>query len=426
MLRSLLPDLTPLRENAEYRRLWTGFTLSNVGSQMAVVAIGLQVYDLTDSTAAVGLVGLFALVPLVVMGLYGGSLSDHHDRRVVALVANLAAWVTSIACAVQAWVGNTNVVLLYVLVAAWSGAFGVSSPARTSIYPRILPREQLPAANALGVLAMSVAMMAGPLLAGLLVDWGGFRTAYSVDAVVTLAALWGLWRLRPLPPELHDEGGTTRAGFGSVVDGFRFLATAPNVRMTFVADIAAMLLAQPRVLFPAAGAVILGGGASTVGLLYAAAAVGAVLATVFSGRLGSVRRQGLAIMVSIVGWGVGISGLGVALLGADGWLTREQALAGALVAMAFAGGADAVSAVFRTTILQTAAPDRMRGRLQGVFIVVVAGGPRVGELLGGAVAERIGEGWMAVWGGLACVVAVGLLALRQPGFLRYDSRSPTP
>ncbi|HET6968531.1 MAG TPA: MFS transporter, partial [Ornithinibacter sp.] len=162
------------------------------------------------------------------------------------------------------------------------------------------------------------------------------------------------------------------------------------------------------------------------GALYAAGAVGAVVATLLSGRLGGVRRQGLAIMVSIVGWGLGITGLGLALLGAEGALTREQAFYGALVAMAFAGGSDAVSAVFRTTILQSAAPDRMRGRLQGVFIVVVAGGPRLGELWGGVVAERIGEGWMAVCGGIACIVAIGLLSLRQPGFLRYDARHPTP
>ena len=426
LLRSHLPDLTPLRENAAYRRLYAGFTLSNIGSQMAVVAIGLQVYEITGSTASVGLVGLFALVPLVAFGLYGGSLSDHHDRRIVALVANLVAWATSMACALQAWLGNENVWVLYLLVAVWNGAFGVSSPARQSIYPRILPREQLPAANALGVFAMSTAMMVGPLMAGLLVDWGGFAWAYTADALVTMAALWGLWRLQSLPPEPHEEGEATRAGLASVLDGFRFLRGAPNVRMTFVADIAAMLLAQPRVLFPAAGAVILGGGASTVGYLYAAAALGAVLATLTSGRLGGVRRQGLAIMVSIAGWGVGIIGLGVALLGAGGWLTPTQALWGALVAMAVAGAADAVSAVFRTTILQSAAPDRMRGRLQGVFIVVVAGGPRVGELLGGAVAERIGEGWTAVCGGIACIVAIGLLSLRQPGFLRYDARHPTP
>lgn len=423
---ALLPDLTPLRENVAYRWLWSGFTLSNVGSQLATVAIGLQVYDITGSTGAVGLVGLFALVPLVVLGLYGGSLSDHHDRRTVAIVATLVAWATSIACAAQAWLGNTHVWVLYVLVALWNASFGVSSPARTSIYPRILPPEQLPAANALSVLAMSVAMLAGPLLAGFLIDLGGFGVAYTLDAVVAMAALWGLWHLQPLPPMAQHVGAATRAGFASVIDGFRFLRHAPNVRMTFIADIAAMLLAQPRVIFPAAGAVILGGGARTVGYLYAAAAAGAMLASLVSGPLGQVRRQGLAIMVSIVGWGVGISGLGVALLGAGGWLTHGQALWGALAAVCFAGGADAVSAVFRTTILQSAAPDRMRGRLQGVFIVVVAGGPRVGEVLGGAVSERIGEGWMAVVGGIACVAAIGALSVGQRGFMRYDARHPTP
>ncbi|GIL36607.1 MFS transporter [Phycicoccus sp. DTK01] len=428
MLRSLLPDLTPFRENRDYRRLWTGFTLSNVGSQMAVVAVGLQVYDLTGSTASVGLVGLFALVPLVVMGLYGGALADHHDRRLVGLVATLVASATSLVAAAQAWAGNTSVWLLYGIVAVWNGAFAVSSPARTSIYPRILEPAQLPAANALSVFAMNTAMTAGPLLAGVLVDRGGYRLAYTADAVLTLAAVTSLWRLHPIPPDRSDAGddGPRRVGLRSVLDGFGFLRTAPNVRMTFVADIAAMLLAQPRVLFPAAGAVILGGGATTVGALYAATAVGGILAMTLSGRLGGVRRQGLAIMVSVAGWGVGISGLGVALLAADGLVSREHALLLALAAMAVAGAADAVSAVFRTTILQSAAPDRMRGRLQGVFIVVVAGGPRLGELAGGGVAERIGEGWTAVGGGLACVAAVVLLSVWQPGFLRYDARRPTP
>jgi len=377
VLRSLLPDLTPLRRSPDFRRLYTGFTLSNVGSQMAVVAVGLQVYEQTGSTAAVGVVGLFALVPLIAFGLYGGSLADHHDRRLVGLVATLVAFAASLVAAAQAWLDSTSTWLLYGIVAVWSGATAVSSPARTSIYPRLLPPDLMPAVNALGVVAMNTALTAGPLLAGVLIDVGGYRTAYTVDAVLTLAAVQSLWRLRPVPPDAtgdDEDHRPRRAGLRSVVDGFAFLRTAPNVRMTFVADIAAMLLAQPRVLFPAAGAVILGGGATTVGALYAATAVGGILAMLVSGRLGSVRRQGLAIMVSIVGWGVGIAGLGFALLGADGVLTPQQALVAALAAMAFAGAADSVSAVFRTTILQTAAPDRMRGRLQGVFIVVVAGG----------------------------------------------------
>jgi len=423
----LLLDLTPLRASPEYRRLYIGFNLSNVGSQMAVVAIGLQVYDLTDSTAAVGLVGLFALVPLVVMGLYGGSLADHHDRRTVALVAQTVAWATSILCAAQAWLGNTNVWVLYALVALWNAAFAVSSPSRTSIYPRILDKSLLPAANALSVFAMNAALTVGPLLAGVLVDWGGFRSAYTVDALITTGALWGLWRLRALPPEPHDDDtAARRAGLRSVLDGFAFLATRPNVRMTFIADIAAMLLAQPRVLFPAAGAVIFGGGAKTVGALSAAAAVGGILAMAFSGRLGHVRRQGLAILVSVAGWGFAIAGFGVAMLASGGVLSQSAALWAGLVCMAVAGASDAVSAVFRTTILQSATPDRLRGRLQGVFIVVVAGGPRLGELVGGLATTVLGEGGTAVVGGLLCVVAIAILARLQPGFVRYDARHPTP
>lgn len=427
----LLLDLEPLRSNPDYRRLYAGFTLSNVGSQLAVVAIGLQVYDLTRSTASVGIVGLCALVPLVVMGLYGGTLVDHFDRRIVGLIAQSVAFFVSILCALQAWMGNTQVWVLYALVAAWNAAFAVSSPARSSIYPRILRRDQLPAANALSVFAMNASMTVGPLMAGFLVDWGGFKTAYTVDAVITTAALWGLARLPSLPPEPVDgeAGADTQRrapGIRSVLDGFTFLATRPNVRMTFIADICAMVLAQPRVLFPAAGAVIFGGGATTVGALSAAAAFGGIGAMFFSGRLGSVIHHGRAILISIVGWGAAIAGLGAAMLAAGDVLTRGQALWVGLVAMAVAGASDSVSAVFRTTILQSATPDHLRGRLQGVFIVVVAGGPRLGELLGGFVAENVGEGMTALLGGFACVAAIVVLARVQSGFLRYDARNPTP
>jgi MFS family permease len=423
----LLLDVTPLRVNPAYRRLYAGFTLSNVGSQLAVVAVGLQVYAITRSTTAVGIVGFFALVPLVVMGLYGGALIDHFDRRTVGLAAQSVAFVASILCALQAWLGNTQVWVLYALVALWNGAYAVSSPARTSIYPRILPRDLLPAANALSVFAMNGAMTVGPLLAGFLVDWGGFKAAYTTDAVITTAALWGLAKLEPLPPEPHADGSMpSRPGIRSVVDGFSFLATRPNVRMTFLADICAMLLAQPRVLFPAAGAVIFGGGARTVGALSAAAAVGGIVAMFFSGRLGGVRRQGLAILVAVAGWGAAIAGFGVAMLAAGGVLSQQTALWVGLASMAIAGASDAVSAVFRTTILQAATPDHLRGRLQGVFIVVVAGGPRLGELLGGFVAGIVGEGHTALLGGIACMVAVVALGFWQRGFVHYDARHPTP
>ena len=423
----ILLDLTPLRANPAYRRLYTGFTLAGVGSQLAVVAIGLQVYELTGSSFSVGLVGLFALVPIIIMGLYGGALIDAHDRRIVALVASGVMWASGILTMMQAWLGNTNPLVLYLLVAVNSAGFAVVSPARSAIYPRLLARHLLPAANALTVFAFNVALTIGPLLAGFLVAWRGYTLAYGVDVVLFTSAMWGLFRLPPIPPQPHPDAlGRGRPGLASVLDGLRFLGTRPNVRMTFLSDFCAMVLAMPRALFPAVAVLAFGGGARTVGYLASAVAVGSIVAMVFSGRLGHLRRQGLAVVVCVALWGVSISGFGISVALAGGVWTRSSALLMGAFFLACAGAADSVSAVFRTTILQAATPDHLRGRLQGVFIVVVAGGPRLGDLVSGSVATVSSEALAATAGGIACVVAVAALSAWQRGFLRYDARDPTP
>jgi MFS family permease len=425
----LLLDLTPLRVEPAYRRLYAGFALSGVGAQLAATAIGLQVYDLSRSTAAVGLVGLCALVPLVVMGLYGGALVDHHDRRTVAIVGAVVLWAASIGNIVQSFLDNRHVWVLYLLAGVSSAAFGVVNPARAAIYPRLLAPELLPAANALSIVAMNLAFLGGPFLAGILVDLVGFTAAYALDAAMFTAAMWGLWRLPPIPPEHDGEPGTGPSrppGLRAVWDGLAFLGTRPNVRMTFLADLVAMVLAQPRALLPAIAALVLGGGARTVGLLGTAVAVGGVVAMLASGPLGRIRRQGIAVVVSVIGWGAGFAAFGAIVLAVPERLDPGPALWWACAAMAVAGASDAVSAVFRVTILQAATPDHLRGRLQGVFVVVVAGGPRLGEMLSGAVASVLGEGRTAVLGGLACIGAIVALGVWQRGFLRYDSRHPTP
>ena len=423
----ILLDLTPLRANPAYRRLYTGFTLAGVGSQLAVVAIGLQVYELTGSSFSVGLVGLFALVPIIVMGLYGGALIDAHDRRIVALVASGVMWASGILTMLQAWLGNTNPLVLYLLVAVNSAGFAVVSPARSAIYPRLLARHLLPAANALTVFAFNVALTVGPLLAGFLVAWRGYTLAYSVDVVLFTSAMWGLFRLPPIPPQPHPDAPLRgRPGLANVLDGLRFLGTRPNVRMTFLADFCAMVLAMPRALFPAVAVLAFGGGARTVGYMASAVAVGSIVAMIFSGRLGHLRRQGLAVVVCVALWGVSISGFGISVASAGGVLTRSSALLLGAFFLACAGAADSVSAVFRTTILQAATPDHLRGRLQGVFIVVVAGGPRLGDLVSGSAATVSSEAFAAIAGGIACVLAVAALTAWQRGFLRYDARDPTP
>ena len=418
----LLADLTPLRVSADYRRLFVGNTLANIGQQLAITALGLQVYSLTGSTFAVGLVGLFALVPLVVLGLYGGSIVDAYDRRKVALLAAGALWLVSMATAAQAWAELNQVWVLYLLTSLHSAAYAVVQPARSAILPRLLPPHLLPSANALHAAAFPVGFTLGPVLAGVLVGTGGYGVAYTVDVVTYLAALWALVRLPALPP----QGEVRRAGFASVLEGLRYLRTRPNVRMTFVVDILAMVSSFPRALFPAVAIGALGGGPTTVGLLAGAIAVGSGLAGVLSGPLGRVHRQGLAVLWAITAWGTSIVGFGAVVLVAELTGPGAWALGLALFFLVLAGASDSVSAVFRQTILQTSTPDAMRGRLQGVFIVVVAGGPRLGELATGGVAQRAGEGLAAVAGGIVCVLGVAWLARRHPRFRAYDSRDPQP
>ncbi len=409
----MFADLTPLRTSPDYRRLWFGNTLSWMGSQMTALAISLQVYAITRSTFSVGLVGLFSLVPLVSFGLYGGAFADTFDRRKLGLISAAGSNVLSIVLLAAAVTDLRQVWLLYGVVALQSVCFAMNSTARSSMVPRLLPTEQLPAANALNSLTSNLGLMAGPSLGGLIVGRWGYQAAYLIDVVTFSASLYAMLRLPAMLPQRSEQPG--RAKRASVLDGLRFLATRPNLRMTFFSDLSAMVLAQPRALFPAVALLWFGGGAKTVGLLLAATAVGAVLGGTFSGWLGRVRRHGVAILLAVAAWGAAVAGFG---------LSRELWLG--LFFLALAGAADSVSMVFRSTMLQAAVPDEMRGRLQGVFIVVVAGGPRLGDFLAGSAADLTSPRATVLCGGLACVVLVGLLALRWPGFARYDARDPQP
>lgn len=433
----LLADLTPLRVSPAYRRLWIGNSLSAVGTQLTLVAVSLEVFHLTGSSLAVGMLGAFALVPLVVAGLYGGAVADHVDRRKLALASSAVLWLTAVLIAAQAWMGLESVWVLYVLVAIHSGASGINQPTRGAIIPALVGLKLLPAANALNMMTFSVAMMVGPLFAGVLVAQVGYAWTYSVDVVTFLAALYAVWRLPSLPPQRLDGAGSAgsagarrRVGWGSVVEGFRFLGSRPNLRMTFIADIVAMATAFPRALLPAIGAVVLGGGEAAVGILLAAMALGAFLTGLFSGPLTRIVRHGAAVYWAIVAWGLSVAGFGVvvslaARAGASGGESQHYLWAAAAF-LALAGCADSISSVFRNTILQSATPDHLRGRLQGVFIVVVAGGPRVGEMLTGGAAELLTEPVTLMAGGVLCVLGVSALMRWQPGFLKYDSRHPVP
>jgi MFS family permease len=414
--RRLIADTTPLRENPDYRRWWLGYSVSFTGTQLTQFAIPFQVYQLTRSSLAVGAVGIVVLVPLVVMGLLGGAIADAMDRRKLTLITSSALLVLAVALTLQAVLHLRQVWLLY-LIAAVQGAFSaVDSSARGAILPRLVRRELMPAANALGQLGFNTGLSLGPLLGGLLIATVGFGWTYALDAASFLVVIYSIWRL----PSMAPEGGGSRAGFASVVEGLRYLGPRKNLLMTFLVDINAMVFGMPRALFPEVAHVDFDGpadGGLAFALLFAAIPIGSVIGGVFSGWVSRVQRQGLAVVVAIVVWGAAITGFGI-FVGLAGVSTNLM-LTLAVLMLIIGGAADMSSAAFRQSMLQGAAADAVRGRLQGVFIVVVAGGPRIADVAHGGVAAVVGTAATAAAGGVLVVVLVLVAATMAPAFVRY-------
>ncbi|WP_375480754.1 MFS transporter [uncultured Jatrophihabitans sp.] len=411
LLRRHAVDTRPLAI-PEYRRLLIGQGTSFIGSMLTQVAVPVQVYAISKSSLDVGFVGLAGLVPIVVFGLYGGAIADAVDRRRLYFWASLGTWLVTLALLAQTLTNLRNIPLILVLVAVQSAMFAVASSARGAIIPRIVEHDLVPAANTLNFTVGNVGQVLGPLIAGVLVALDhGFAYAYAIDAVLFTAALYSALRLPPIPP----DGQTRRAGLRSVGEGLMFIASRPVLVMSFLVDIVAMVLAMPRSLFPATAADRFSHVHGSVGLLYAAIPIGSVLAGLTSAWIGRVRRQGVVLTMAIVGWGacVALSGIAHQL-----WLV--------LVLLAFAGAADLVSAVFRQTILQTYAPDEMRGRMQGVFTAVVAGGPRLGDVRAGAMAAAttVTISWTA--GGIICLVVVAVAGFLVRPFWNYDASAAPP
>ncbi|MDF2993603.1 MAG: permease of the major facilitator superfamily [Microbacterium sp.] len=430
--QSAFIDLRPLTTSPAFARLWIGSTLAGLGGQLTVVAVMLHVFELTQSTFAVSMIAVAGLLPMVLAGLYGGMLADAFDRRTVALIAALVTFASTALLALLAWTGLETVGWLFVLSVVNSAANSIVMATKSAITPRLIPRELLPAAAALQGVTVGIMVMAGPALAGVLVAVAGYAWTYSLDVLLMTSLFLGLWSL----PRLRPEGEVVRPGLESLRDGARFLRRAPNIRLQYILDITAMTFGQPVTLFPAIGAVLLGGGAITTGVLTAAVAAGAFFSSLFSGPIGRVRRQGLGIERAIQVYGLSIGLFGLVLLAATlGWLRPEVVdethaavalIVLAAVVLAVSGAADNVSAIYRSTMMQAAVPDAMRGRLQGIFVVVVAGGPRVGALYAGTLATLTALWVPPLFGGILILALVGTLVRFSPRFRQYDALNPLP
>lgn len=415
---SVFADTRPLNY-PHYRRLFLAQIVTMIGAQLTTVAVPAQIYSITGSSAYVGLTGIFGLVPLVVFGLWGGALADAFNRRTLMIITTLGLSGTALLLFFQSAVG-ANVWVVLLIFAAQQAFFAVNQPTRGAVLARLVPTELLPAANSLNMTVMQAGAIVGPLLGGLMIPVLGYTWLYLLDAISVLVTLVAVIALPSLPPLDKGQG----AGLRSVIDGFVFLAGQKVLLASFVVDLIAMVFGMARALIPQISHENFGAGDDggvVLALLYSGMAVGAVIGGIFSGWTSRVARQGVAVIVAVIVWGATMIGFGVSVGLADG-STQGKNLVLFIAALGFlaaGGAADMISAAFRTTMLQEAATDDVRGRLQGVFVVVVAGGPRIGDVLHGVAAASAGVAVAAAGGGFLVIVGTLIAAVAIPALVRY-------
>jgi MFS family permease len=408
-LRGLTIDLTPLRQSRDFRRLWFGNAISLLGSMLTTVAIPYQVYQLTGSTLAVGLLGIAALVPLLSISFLGGAIADAVDRRALLIVSDIGLAGISGLLVANAALEHPRLWALYGAEALGTAFYAIQRPAMDALVPRLVGEDQIAPAAAVQGIYGSFGHVGGPALGGILIASAGLTATYAVDVVTFAASLVAALLLPKMPP----LAAVARPGLSAIAEGFRFVRQKPELKGIFAVDTVAMVFGMPSALFPAYGAHF-GGGARTVGFLYAAPYAGALLATLLSGWVTRARRQGLGVCIAASAWGAAIVGFGFA-----------PSLWPALIFLAIAGGADDWSAILRSTILLTVTPDSMRGRLSGIELAQVASAPTLGNVEAGALASLTSLRFSVVSGGLACIAGCWLFVAAVPALLRYDSQRAT-
>jgi MFS family permease len=414
-LRGVLLDVEPLRRDRDFRFLWIGQVISGIGRQVTVVALPFQLYVLTGSTLAVGLLALVQLVPILVFALGGGAVADAVDRRRLLVVTQLGLAGASAALFGLAMAPGAPVWGYYAVAFVAAGLGAVDQPARTSAVPRLVPRERLPAAIALNQLGFQVMSVAGPAFGGLLLVTVGVAAAFLFDGLTFAAAIVALMLIAPIPP----HPGAARPSLATVKEGLRFARRKRIVLSTFVIDLVAMVFGMPTSLFPALALDVFGVGPAGVGLLTAAPAAGALVGAALTGWVGRIVHPGRAVIVAVGGWGLAITAFGLS--------TGSFALA--LLFLALAGAADVYSAVVRSAIVQLETPDEIRGRVASIHILVVTSGPRLGDAEAAAVAAFTSPQFSVVSGGILCLVGLAAVVGRFPELRRYVStvaRPPEP
>jgi MFS transporter, ENTS family, enterobactin (siderophore) exporter len=393
-------DVAPLRESRDFRWLYTGRFIASAGNVVTITAASWQVYALTRSPLEVGLLSLTSSIGLLVSFLAGGMLADRHDRRTMLLVTGLPQALLAGALMANSLLRHPAVWAIFVIMLAIGLLSGLGAPASTAATPALVGPNRLPAAAALNGMGGQLGNLAGPASAGLLIAGPGLAACYAADAFCFIVFAVAILFVRPLPPTVRAQ----RPGFRSLAEGFRYVRHDGVIGGMLLIDTSAMLFGMPSGLH-------FHGGSTTFGLLTSAPALGALVGAASSGWTGRVRRPGIVIIAAGMVWGGAITGFG---------LTRSLPLG--LAFLALAGGGDMISEILRNALLQIYAPDRLRGRLSGLYLAQVNTAPALGNTEAGIVAQAFSLTASVVSGGLACVGGALLLGALIPA-LRHASLS---
>jgi MFS family permease len=407
-LRELTIDVSPLRRYRDFRLRTFAASVSAFGSFFTMIAVPIQIKQLTDSTVAVGLVGAAEFLPIVAVGLLGGAVADRFDRRRVVILSELAALACTLLLLVNSLLPVPQLWLIYLVAAGAVSAASMQRPSLDAMLPRYVAHEDIPAASVLNNQCWGLANIVGTVLGGVLAA-SSVPLAYLVDTSSFALSLLAFLRLTPLPLSAAGVIPGVRATLVSVAEGVRYAAGRRDLIGTYLVDTVAMTMAMPMALFPFFAAVL--HSPHAVGLLYAADSAGGLLAGAFSGWVRRVHRHGRAIIGSAMLWGAAI---GLAGLMPNLWL--------AMAMLALAGGADMVSGTFRGVIWDQTIPDEYRGRLAGIELLSYSIGPTLGNARAGFMAVR-GVRFSISAGGLLCLLGVAAAGAALPGFRRYDSRT---
>ncbi len=411
--RALAIDITPLRESPAYRALWLGQIVSMMGTQMRYVGVAYHVFVLTGSTVAVGMIGLVEVIPLIIFSMLGGAVADRRDRRSLIAQSQIASMITAAALAFVAAQENPSLMWIYALTGVASAISGIDRPARTAMVPQLVPEGTLPAAMALRQVVFQTTQIFGPMFAGLMLARVDVAWVFVVDSITYVASLIAL-RWVPSMPVIRDSDATHMQ---SIREGLRFSSRTPVLLSIFMIDLVAMIFGMPRAVFPELATETFDVGADGLGILYAAISTGALVGALTTGWVTRVRAQGRAVLVAVAVWGLTITLAGLSL-----WSFPLT-----LFFLALAGAADVISAVFRGTMLQEATPDALRGRVSAVNIMVVTGGPRLGDVEAGLVAGAVGAPASVLVGGAACLLGTAAIARFFPSLRGYRTDAdPVP